>query len=239
LFILYIYKVIMERIKSVVAKSKDYININKITSLINNPYTIGFIAVVVIIYASFIADNLPEKYAKWFKNPLFKVLFMVIILISHRFSPVLSLILVIAYFVSMLTLSRYTMIYTIKNNMYQTPGPEEIIQMKQEAEYETIQQNEDNKDNEDNMLVNGLHPKNKPTQDTLYSSERIEDPDDPKQQGLQILNDPTINKAIYELNPPFAQKSVVGDVETVNISPLNLPKGGPTRYSAVHGYKLA
>jgi hypothetical protein len=50
----------------------------------------------------------------------------------------------------------------------------------------------------ESVLAEGLHPRNRPTNETLYKETRIEDPDDPAQPGEKIVNDPNINVAIYE-----------------------------------------
>ena len=85
----------------------------------------------------------------------------------------------------------------------------------------------------------GLHPLNRPTPETELKDERIEDPDDPRQPSLQMMNDPNLNVAIYELNPPFAHKELPMGEGQLNVASINMPKGGPTRYSAYHGYTIA
>jgi len=90
--------------------------------------------------------------------------------------------------------------------------------------------------------VDALHPINRPSEMTMMTSYRIEDPDHPNHPGWTVLKDPEINVAIYELNPPYARKDTVEEDckrSTINQSSINVPKGGPTRYSAMHGYYLS
>jgi hypothetical protein len=223
-----------------ITKVKDYIKMDKIKDYISSPYVAGFIGILVVIYASFLANKLPEKVARWFNNPLFKIVFMFVILMAHKINPVLAIVLAVVFIISLWTLTQYTTIKMVKTHQYLVPEPQEELQMKQEVSDEIRQRQMEKSDPvEDHAPIEeGLHPKNRPTTETLYRDNSIEDPNDPRQPGLMILNDPKVDTAIYELNPPFAQKSTIGG-EEVNKSNIKLPEGGATRYCAVHGYKLA
>lgn len=92
---------------------------------------------------------------------------------------------------------------------------------------------------------NNLHPMNRPTENTILQDQRVMDPNDPHHPGLKIYHNSNINTAIYELNPPYAQKGQPQTCTTskmdrviVNKPTIDLPEGGPTRYSAYHGYKV-
>jgi hypothetical protein len=248
----------MDTAKPLVDTAKEFLTLDKIKELINNPYVAGVIAILVVVYGSFMAPHLPESVAGWFANPIFKIICIFLILFVHRINPVISIVLALAFIISVQTMSRYKVVGAAQQMiLQQLPTPQETEQINQELRDELLlRQMEQNAHQEEPELLvpesvevkgvkelklgDGLHPMNRPTEETLYKDDRVEDPDDPAHPGWKVMNDPNTNVAVYELNPPYAQKALPGSMknDSLNASTLHLPKGGPTRYSAYHGYKV-
>lgn len=43
---------------------------------LKNPYVMGVIGILSVVYGSFMAPQLPPTVAAWFQNPIFKVIFI-------------------------------------------------------------------------------------------------------------------------------------------------------------------
>lgn len=257
----------MDKVASLVGKSKEfvgnstkfvgkstkfvgkYINLTKVKEWLGNPYVAGVIGILAVAYGGLMAPKLPQSIAKWFANPVFKMIFIFMILFAHKINPVLSIVLALAFIISIQTMIRYQVVDMVqfeKNPIYQKPSVAEVAQIKQEMSDDMVQRQMEQSDPvEQQEPVQdpsvGLHPINRPTLETLYKDNRVEDPDDPRQPAIQMMNDPNLNVAIYELNPPYANKMLpIGDEGgKLNVSGIHVPKGGPTRYSAYHGYSIA
>lgn len=232
----------MDTVSPYLTKIKEMMTLDQLKKWISNPYLAGVIGMMVVVYGGFMAPQLPPSVAGWFANPLFKIFCIFILLLVHRINPVVSIVLALALVISIQTMSRYKVVGAVKQMAQQLPTAEESAQFNQEVRDEMLlRQMEHNPQVEDHEPLAGLHPMNRPTEETLYQDTRIEDPNDPAQPAMKMMNDPTLNTAIYELNPPFAQKEVPEAMkgEQVNVSSVHLPKGGPTRYSAYHGYTIA
>ena len=239
----------MEKISSQFNKIKASLTLDKIKGYIANPYAGGIMGFVTIMYGGYVSHTLPPPIGNWFKNPIIKIIFMFIILFIHRLNPMIAIGICFAMIVSISILSRQEI---PKDTPYERPNDIEATQMNQEVDQEFMQRQQIhmpliNPTSEPEPLgkttelieKDGLHPRNRPTDATAFADTRIEDPNDPRQLGFKIISNPNINTAIYELNPPFAKKTLPGDMdEQKNMSLTNLPSGGPTRYSACHGYSI-
>ena len=183
------------------------------------------------------AHKLPPPIAQWFGNPLFKIILTIIILLVHWVSPVLSILLAIAFLISIQTLSMYQTedaLRKIKPNKKITDDEANQINSEVTEEITRVTQDESVHSKDDR---NVLHPINKPTKETIYADSKVMDPNSHEQPGYKLYNDEHIDTAIYELNPPFADKDLPMDQKTVpNKATVNVVEGGPTRYSAYHGY---
>jgi hypothetical protein len=220
----------------------------KVYEWIQNPYVITAIAVIVVVYGSLMAPRLPPRVAHWFDYPVVKMIIIFIIVIVHRFSPIIALLIAVAFLLSIQTLTMYQ---SKEHPGLMSPEPtyEEQRQIGQELDQEMVQGASHSRDEVSQLntpvMHNNLHPMNRPTANTTIQDQRVLDPDDPSHPGWKVLQEPNVNTAIYELNPPYAQK---GQPETctstkpgrvrVNQPTIDLPEGGPTRYSAYHGYKV-
>ena len=71
-----------------------------------NPYIMAILILVLISYASLVAPKLPLSAMKIFDNTIFKVIFFTIILLFARYSFTVSLIMALAFVISITALSR-------------------------------------------------------------------------------------------------------------------------------------
>jgi hypothetical protein len=232
-------------------KIKAYLSEIPIQEQLKSPYVIGAISFILVAYMSFMVPHLPTSVAHLFSNPILKVGIFFVILGAHRFSPILAIGLAVAFIISVQTISRFKVIQLaqmIKGiDLYQHPNAAERAQVLQELEAEKQQseqpeQPQENDEPEtDPDHEDGLHPINRPTAETLYKDNRVLDPNDPEHPGWSIMKDPEVDVAIFELNPPFAYQDLPMDTVSPNIvnKPKVMPEGGPTRYSASHGYYLS
>lgn len=216
----------MERIQ-------EYVNMGWVKGYVSNPYFAGVLGIVLVVYIGFMSHKLPTEISVWLMNPIFKLVVVFALMGIHRYKPIWAVVSAVAFMVilGLLTFHRSMS----KEQEYQQPGEAEVIQLKQEidqgipvAEMAPA----------DDYSV-GLHPKNRPTPETGLGDQRVIDPNDPAQPGNKIIQNPYSNTAVYELNPPFAINGEPQGKDVINTPMVNLPPGGPTRYSAMHGYALA
>lgn len=204
----------------------------KIGGMVENPYIISAITIIVVFTIAFMAKKSTNPMGKWLTNPIFKLIYIFAILGVHKVSPKSSILLIIISLITAYILLRYeshTPTIHPDDQQYQKPTEEENIQINQELSNEIAS----------NAVAQGsnvLHPFNRPTKNTLVHNNRIEDPDDPRHPGWNVLKNPAVNVAIFELNPPFA-KGIVSSGTPTNTM-IDVPEGGPTRYSAYHGYEI-
>jgi hypothetical protein len=121
---------------------------------LKNPYVVGVVAILAIVYGGLMAPQLPPTVAAWFGNPIFKVLFIFLILAVRNYNPTVAILLTLGLIISMQTLNRYR-VFTMANEVsqmtaeqseaklsaqmnsgYQQPSPEELKQMHQELSQE-------------------------------------------------------------------------------------------------------
>ena len=217
--------------------------LDRLTPYLQNQYVIGVIAILSVVYGSLMAPRLPPRVANLFANPVFKILFIFLILAVRKIHPSLSIVLALALIISIQTLNRYR-IFGMANEVSQitakadkpmmNASQEELAQLSLEAtdalrsdkgselkrdRKATVTEAEP--EGEASQSVNALHPLNRPTAETDMLSTRIEDPNDPR------LSTPVDNEAVYDLNPPFIATSQ-------NVSPFARQR--LTRYSAHKGH---
>lgn len=214
----------MERIQ-------EYINVGSVKKYMGNPYFAGVLGIVLVIYIGLMSQKVPKGIAVWLMNPIVKLVLVFALMGIHRYKPVWAVLSAVAF---MVVLGLLTIRRTPKEQEYQQPSEAEVIQLKQEID-QGIQVSE--MAPADDYSV-GLHPKNRPTPETGLDDQRVIDPNDPAQPGNKLIQNPDSNTAVYELNPPFAIKGEPQGKDVINTQMVDLPPGGPTRYSAMHGYKL-
>lgn len=79
---------------------------------LDNPYVKALVLIFVIFYAGLAAPKLPKPIAKLFDFTAFKILVLALILLANQFDPSLSLMVAVAFFVSLQTLTRYKVMET-------------------------------------------------------------------------------------------------------------------------------
>lgn len=82
-------------------------SLDNVQTMLSNPFIVGTVVLIAIVYGSMLAPRLPANLALAFENPFFKVLFMMLILLAWKVEPALSLILAIGFILSIQTLTRY------------------------------------------------------------------------------------------------------------------------------------
>ena len=90
----------------------------KATTYLKNPYVVGVCGILAVVYGSLMAPQLPPTVASWFANPIFKVLFIFLILAVRNIDPTVSIILTLGLIISMQTLNRYR-VFTMANEVSQ------------------------------------------------------------------------------------------------------------------------
>jgi len=78
-----------------------------LNKLYDHPVVIAFLGIVFIAYGALAAPELPPFVASLFDSPVFKFLFMILILVLRNYSPVLALLASVAFIVSLQTFRRY------------------------------------------------------------------------------------------------------------------------------------
>jgi hypothetical protein len=304
---------------------------------LKNPYVVGVFGILAIVYGSFLAPELPPSVAAWFDNPIFKVLFIFLILAVQNINPVVAILLALGFIISMQTLNRYR-VFSMANEVSQMtaqkpasppsqpmPTAEEMQQLNREADEAIKNQQNQNEmpmptpmpnsmrqQNQNEMPMptlmpnsmrqqsqnempmpmpmpnsmrhqdigvetyaqperkaeemgvldaegrpmESLHPMNRPTWETTALTQRVEDPNDPRNPGWKALAGPNVDVSLYELNPPFLRKNLPNQFgnprssvksDDPQIYPpqygdmlprMTPPQKGPSRYSAYHGYPV-
>ncbi len=85
---------------------------------LKNPYVVGVLGILAIVYGSLMAPQLPPSVASWFANPIFKVLFIFLILAVRNINPTVAILLTLGLIISMQTLNRYR-VFTMANEVSQ------------------------------------------------------------------------------------------------------------------------
>lgn len=233
-----------------------------------NPYVVGVIGILAIVYGSLIAPKLSPTVAAWFDNPFFKVFFIFLILAVRDIHPVIAIILTLGLIVSMQTLNRYQifgMAYDVQaatrmppSGQMPPPGPSEG-QMPpsagQKASDEEMAQLQAEVKEEESAVnptsPSVMHPKNRPTWETAATTPRVEDPNDPSHPGWRTLYGPNVDVSLYDLNPPYLRKNLpnqFGPTPTGGIYPpqyedkiqpgVIVPDHLAKRYSSAYGYPV-
>lgn len=73
---------------------------------LSNPYVASLVKIFFIMYAGMLAPKLPSAVAKLFDYTLFKILILTLFLYINNFSPDIAILVAVAFFISLQTLSR-------------------------------------------------------------------------------------------------------------------------------------
>ena len=224
----------MERIKQMFGNLSPYLK------QVENPYVMGIIIVVIIVYLSLIAHKLPHAVTPWIEHPIFKIGLVLGLMLIHKFNPSIAILVAIVFVVIMSLL-----MLVPSKDMHDDAmplGEGEMAQMTQEtreeitreeAEVPTDPEHQHRHQPQNQLVSEPIHPFNRPTSETDLMEHKVIDPNDPAQPGNEIYADPNLTPAIYDLNPPYAEK-VLPSGQTITAK--NYPHRLPTRYSAFNGY---
>ena len=78
-----------------------------LNNLYNMPYASSALALFFILYASLVAPDLPPYISNLFSNQVFKIIVMIVILSFRKYDPVLSLLVSVAFVISLQTMHRH------------------------------------------------------------------------------------------------------------------------------------
>ncbi len=81
-----------------------------------NPYVSGFVILFFLAYGGLVAPKLPVQVAVLFDNTWFKIVFLFLLLLVFRQNPTISLLMAVAFVLSMQALSNYR-IANLTNNI--------------------------------------------------------------------------------------------------------------------------
>jgi len=84
----------------------DTANLN-MARFVANPYISAILLIIFLMYAGMAAPALPQGIAKLFDYTIFKIFWLALILFVFNFNPAVAIIMAIAFFVSLQTLSRW------------------------------------------------------------------------------------------------------------------------------------
>lgn len=96
----------MQEIYSGYNNAMNSVTVN-LNQLLANPYVTAMVSIFIILYAGMAAPKLPKMFAKLFDHTIFKVLILALILYVNNFNPTIAILVAIAFFVSLQTLSRH------------------------------------------------------------------------------------------------------------------------------------
>lgn len=130
----------------------DLVDYN-LEQILTNPWVAAFFSIFLILYSSFFAPQLPPTIAKLFDYKLFKVFIWVLILLVYKYNPTVAVMLLIALFLSMQTLSKhkfegvakyYTQMKSKMKNLVgndeheETKQPVQVNQLNQDLDFDSI-----------------------------------------------------------------------------------------------------
>lgn len=78
----------------------------KSLKVLDNKYVAGMVRVFLVLYASLVAPQLPSGLVSLFKNPVFKVLVLFLIVYVGMKDPTVALLVAVGFTVSMVTLNK-------------------------------------------------------------------------------------------------------------------------------------
>jgi hypothetical protein len=68
---------------------------------LDNKYVVGFLTLVIVLYSTMLHPDLPTPVKDLFKNTIFKIAVLLLVLIKGQTEPVLALVIAIAFVLTM------------------------------------------------------------------------------------------------------------------------------------------
>lgn len=81
-----------------------------LSRVLGNEVVSTALTVFLVLYAVMAAPNLPPFLARWFDNPIFRVLVLFLVLLLANYDPTVALLTAIGFVISLQTLNRYRML---------------------------------------------------------------------------------------------------------------------------------
>jgi hypothetical protein len=91
--------------------------VSKYLSFLDNEYVSASLSLLLILYASFIAPKLPEKYIQYFQNPFIQLILFFIIVFVYQKNATLSLLIAIAVLVTLMLVNNQIVLKSVNNNL--------------------------------------------------------------------------------------------------------------------------
>ena len=82
--------------------------INKVESILKNPYVTGGLAILAITYGGMIAPELPVWLANILSKPLSKLVVLILIVLTRKISPVLAILVSLCFIISIQSINRHS-----------------------------------------------------------------------------------------------------------------------------------
>lgn len=133
----------MQEIYSGYNTAMDSATLN-LNNLLANPYVTAMVSLFIILYAGLAAPTLPKPVASLFDHVLFKVLILALILYVNNFNPTVAILIAVAFFLSLQTLSRHKVfdmakeIFNIRKLLKQQNGEEAVEAIEEEEEEQLV-----------------------------------------------------------------------------------------------------
>ena len=180
-------------------------NIETIENNLQNPLISGCIVILVILFSGHLTPTMPFQMASLISNPLFKVLLIIVILVTKKYSTLGALLLTILFILSMKSASKTTSEY-LSNDL------QSVMQKTYEFTKNTVDTGlKDINDNVNNELKLGDHLLGNEMSSNSQSNS-LSNPQSNFQNGpspycghehkySKLQNDISLNQSISELNP--------------------------------------
>ena len=106
-----------------------------------NPYVTATVTLFIVLYAGMAAPELPDFLVRLFDFTLFKMLVLTLILLVNNYSPMVAIVMAVAFFLSLQTLSRYRLrqmaadVLSLRRNKAETEGEGEAVAPEEVMDY--------------------------------------------------------------------------------------------------------
>lgn len=91
---------------------------NDALSPLENPAVAGFLKLILVLYAGLAAPHLPDNVLKWFDFVPFKIFVLFLIVWTGNNDPALSILVAVAFFMSMNVLSGKQALEAFQSHQY-------------------------------------------------------------------------------------------------------------------------
>jgi len=106
-----------------------------------NQYVTAVVTIIIVVYGSMAAPELPDFLVRLFDFTLFKMLVLTLILLVNNYSPTVAIVMAVAFFLSLQTLSRYHLrqmaadVLSLRRNKADNEGEVEVATPEEVMDY--------------------------------------------------------------------------------------------------------